>query len=326
MPPLLERLNLPRGAQRQVDLTTAAFICQESFSTVQGSRRPDAEIRIGDIRIVVEAKVGRNSLDQRQLRAYAENLRNQRAAVKRLICITQANDRAIFDAIRKTIEPAILANGSMICIRWYEVLDIIKRQVGLDDQSYRKVAKRISQGRRVPYEARLSTLFLEEVQRDMYDKRLIDEIPTNELPDIVLSSQTSWYMRAAMKFHVWFPKGGVGNPTPAKYVAYYEICDGKNHNPKEIRLIARNRIWWNHLTLEDAMREEELKVIFRDKQMKDEMITWTTFNIVLTDVPVQLTRPVKLGSKTWAARLLPLRKSPLPEFLNAITIDDLYTD
>ena len=211
-------------------------------------------------------------------------------------------------------------------MRWFEFLDSMKCQVGLDSATSRKLDLRVCAGRPVGYAVRLCMLFLEEIERDMYDKKLIDEIPTSELPDVVLSNQSAWFMRAALKFRVWFPKGSVANPSPAKYVAYYEICDNENKHPKEIRFIARNRVWWNQLTLEDAMREEELNHIIRDRQLTEEMSTWNTFNIVLTDAPIELARPLKLGKKAWAARLMPLNKIALPELINATTIDDLYGD
>jgi hypothetical protein len=269
MPPLLQRLNIFPSAKQPIDLACADCVFQENISTLQGNRRPDAEIRVGDtLRIVFKAKVGANPLDPKQLTAYAKNLRDSGTTIKRLVCVTQANERGGFDDVVKAIEPAILPPGTMVYIRWYEILDMIRSGARLNNRQSRRIAKRICEGRAVEYPARLCSLFLEEVQRDMYDKKFIDELPGIELPDVVLSTQTAWFMRAARRFRVWFPKGGVANPNPAKYVAYYEVDDGKNKHPKQISFVARNRIWWNHLSFEDAIREEELEHIFRDEQLR----------------------------------------------------------
>jgi hypothetical protein len=51
-----------------------------------------------------------------------------------------------------------------------------------------------------------------------------------------------------------------------KIVAYYETIDeGRNKNPTTITYIAKNRIYWNRITLSDAKQIDELQHLFKDK-------------------------------------------------------------
>jgi hypothetical protein len=295
----------------------------------EGLTIPDAEIRLPDpFRTFLEAKVGRNTLCAEQLRFYARNLALSAFPAKRLVCVTQIADNANFSTIRSQIEPAIVPDGTCVYIRWFELLNLLKDSLRLDAGLVEKTNKYISSGRNVDYAHRMAALFLQEVEATMYDKKVIAELPCEEVDDIIVTTHEPWFMKVAKEHNVWFPPGSLPyGLRPARYVAFYETADIENENPKSIGYLAPIRIMWNRITLGDARQVPELEALFSDKEVDAKIRSWykeeDTFHVALTGQPVKLSRPIPLGKKN-VARVLTKRRYQLPDLLNANTVDDLF--
>jgi hypothetical protein len=309
-----------------LDLSAMDFIFQSNVASENGREIPDAEVRLADeLHIVLEAKIGRNPLLSSQLQKYARTLQNSNAKMRKLVCITQVNERPQFNAIKAQIEPSLVKNGTCVLLQWHQLLSVLRSAKGLNDSTLKSIHRRVRSGRPLDCSTRLAALFLDEVETQMYDRKIVDHLPSGDLQDVVVTTQDPWFMEVARKYRVWFPSGqtkyGLG---PARYVAYYETQKAGNPNPKQISYVARNRIFWNRITMDDARQCPELESLFRDRQAVATISSWgsDTLHIALTDEPVKLRRPIPLGRNL--ARVLSKRRYSLPVLLNASTIDDLF--
>jgi len=151
----------------------------------------------------------------------------------------------------------------------------------------------------------------------------------DDLKDVVTMNETPWFMYVAKKYNLWFPSAGRSERwnTPTKYIAYYETQKGddsnlSNENPKTITYMAKNRKYWDDITISDAKQIEELKPLFDDDVTKNEVGSWThRFGVVLTEPPIRLKRPIAIGKGRVDG--LPLRTYDLPKVINAENIDEL---
>ena len=287
---------------------------------------PDAEIKIGDqLHIIIEAKIGTNHIYNEQIQLYSSYLAKSSSKNKQLICITQINESKLFNEIIINCE---LSKDSFCYFQWHQIIDILKKSIDLNTEVVRLNEKRIILGKRTDYSQRTVALFIDELEDTMYDKKIIDDIKIGAIPDITITTQDYWYMKTALKYNVWFPSGAAEyGLAPSKYVAYYETIDeGRNKNPTTITYIARNRIYWNRITLSDAKQIYELQNLFRDKSIAEEISTWCkdgdTFHVVLTEKPIRLSKPLHLRL-TNKARILSKRKCAFSEFMSAKSIDDI---
>lgn len=326
---LPEFLRLAGVDLNALDLSAMDFVFQSSIVGERGREIPDAEIRLGDeLHMVVEAKIGRNLLTLTQLRGYAASLRASTAKRRKLVCITQINEQAAFNGIKANLEPAIVKPGTCVLLQWHQLLKKLRLCKGLDDVKLKSLNRRAGRGRSLDCSTRLAALFLEEVENNMYERTIVADVPAGELADVVVTTQNPWFMEVAMKYHVWFPSGQTKyGLRPAKYVAYYETQKPGNPNPRQISCLARNLIFWNRITMDDARQCPELDRLFADKNAVAEMSSWydrgETLHIALTEKPIGLRRPIPLGEHN-VARVLSKRRYSLPDLLNASTIDDLF--
>jgi len=327
LPEFLRLLSIP---YQGLDLDKMRVAFQSHVTTASGIDIPDAELRLGDqIHLLVEAKIGHRHLESSQLHSYARYLSRSGAVTRRMVCITQVDERARFDSIIASIEPQILPLGTCYYLRWYQLLESIKRSLRLSWQTMAGTDRRILYGRKIDYGQRIATLFLREVEQSMYYMKIINELASGELEDVVVTTQDSWFMKVAKRHKVWFPSGSLRyGLRPSKYVAYYETADGSNENPKSISYLARNLIWWSRITVSDARQQRELKQVFADNEVANKISSWhkdtDTFHIVLTEKPVKLRRPIPLGKSSNYARVLSKRRYSLTALMNADTIDDLF--
>jgi hypothetical protein len=162
----------------------------------------------------------------------------------------------------------------------------------------------------------------------MYDKKIIDDMQSGALGDVVVQTQTPWFMDVAKRYCIWFPSGALAyGQKPSRFVAYYEVDKEGNKFPKQIAYIAKIKIIWNRITLGDARKIKELQRLFADKKINAAISSWykeeETFHIALTEEPVKLKKPIPLGKKN-LARVLSKRRYSFIDILNASTIDDLF--
>jgi hypothetical protein len=284
---------------------------------------------VGDhLQILLEAKIDRNGLGLDQIRRYATYLAETSVRQKRLLCVTQFNDQTNFNSITRSLDDLRLPCCVYAYRQWHQLLDLIKRELGLSASTLRASDHRILRGKSVGYQQRIAALFVREVEQSMYDKKSVDELRAGDLEDITVTCQRPWFMRVARHYNVWFPCGATSHGLrPSRYVAYYETDKPENENPRQIAYIARNRIFWNRISIGDARQIEELAQLFSDQQVADEIASWgepkKTFHVALTEPPVRLNRPIPLGDPKYAG-VLSKRKYPFAKFLNARTVDDLF--
>ncbi len=325
LPAFLARIGI---APANLDLSKVDIRFQDYMTTEGRIDVPDATLRLPDeCCVILEAKIGNGQLSAEQLQAYAKRLAAMGTLQKRLVCVTQIDDQENFEAIRATIEPRFLPLGACKYLRWCTVLDVLRESTGLSDEKITEQDRRLAQGKDVSYTERIATLFMREVEQDMYDRKTVDDLPAS-IDDVVVTTQDAWFMDIAKRHHVWFPSGATEHGLqPAKYVAFYETRGGGNENPKQISYLARNKIFWNRITLNDARQIAELKPLFEDKQAMKTINTWkqkSTFHFALIDEPVKLARPIPIGRKNYA-RVLSKRRYSLIDILNATTIDSLFS-
>ena len=150
-----------------------------------------------------------------------------------------------------------------------------------------------------------------------------------DLKDIVTMDETPWFMYIAKKYNIWFPSSGKSRnwATPTKYVAYYETeksdsSNLSNENPKTITYIAKNKKYWNAITINDAKNIEKLKPLFDDPITKKRISSWThTFSVVLTEDLIRLKKPIKKGKRRVDG--LSLDTFDILRFINAEDLDEL---
>jgi hypothetical protein len=312
------------------DLSRMRITFQPRVLAGRGVDIPDARLQLDDeLVVLIEAKIGNNPLGLDQLRRYARVLTVSNAKTKRLVCITQIDETRTFQEIKGAIEPYILRVGDCRYFRWHQLLESMKKSTRLSREAMVASDRRIMRGARVDYGQRLMTLLLREVERTMYDKKVVDEIPSGELQDVVITTQEPWFMDMAKRHRVWFPSGETRHGLRStRYVAYYEVDHPGNENRKHIAYVARNLVYWNAITMSEALTLPELAHVFADKEAREEMEQWPnerehhTFHIVLTEPPMRLKKPIPLRRNY--ARVLAKRRYSLVDFVNAETIDDLF--
>lgn len=313
----------------QFDSSKIEIVMQPPISIEQDRRVPDAFIWHGDdFQVVIEAKIGTNALDLEQLGAYAKYLGERGAGVKRLVAITQIEEGAIFETVRRSVEPSLLSMGSCVQVRWFRLLQILRNAVNLSSEHDRCLDRAVMHGRRVEYEKRLASMFLKEIEVTMFEKIIVDEVRAGQLGDVRLTTQTAWFMDVARRHRIWFPDGSLSHGlAPSRWVAFYEMADSPT-SPSQITHIARNRIFWNRITFDDAANAQELDHVFADKPVRDVIRSWPkgekgTFHIVLTDEPVRLAHPIPLaGSRR--AKFLTKKIIGVDQLLSAATVDALF--
>jgi hypothetical protein len=321
----LQRIGI---AVDDLDLARVEISFQEGASGPASQRLiPDAKIRCGeDLLVLIEAKIGKNHLEHGQVSSYAHHMAGEAARHKRLVCVTQINDEKRFELLRGQLNVPGFKSAALVYLKWYEVLDVLRESVDLTAQVVASLDADVRQGKRISYGQRLAHLFLREVENSMYIKRVVDDLTCGSLEDVVIATQDRWFLDVLLKHRVWFPSGSLKyGITPAKYVAFYETAQGEH--PQQIARIARNRCFWNRITVAEACAQPELKQLFEDKPVAEVIASWRepagTFHIALVEPPRMLKRPIPLGKKNYA-QILAKRRYSLPDFMNALTVDDLF--
>jgi hypothetical protein len=223
----------------------------------------------------------------------------------------------------------LLPRESFVLFRWHQVVAALRRSVALKPEEQLVIRRSVEKGRSVDYAKRIVSLFLEEVEQSMYQKIVVDSVPAGELADVRVTTQKPWFMDVALRHRVWFPDGTLEyGLKPTRWVAYYETADCIG-NPSHISHLARNRVFWNRITLDDAATIPELRQLFAQRSVREAIRSWfredarKPFHLVLTDEPMKLREPIPLnGSRR--ARALTKKIFPAERFFNARTVDGLF--
>lgn len=316
---------------RRFNTSKIEFVIQPSIMSRGLRKFPDCLIRQDDeFLLIIEAKVGTNPLLVKQLRCYAEDAAKTPARVKRVVAITQINEGRTFSSARANIEARLLPKGSCACLRWFEVIRTLRNSLRLTPSIENAIIRKVLRGSKVDYGQRLAMLFLDEVERAMFERLVVDDLPAGQLQDIRVTVQDPWYINVAKKHNAWFPDGSLTHGLkPSRWAAFYETAESKTR-AKQISYLARNLTFWNRVTLDDVRTTPELSRLWKDLEVRRRMKKWcnndrnATFHVVLTDKPTQLAHPIRLdGSKR--ARFLNKKLFPIEKFINAATVDDLFT-
>lgn len=314
---------------RGVDPAKVDVVLQPSV-VVEGDRNiPDAIIQCGnEFLVVIEAKIGVNPLDADQLWRYGKYLSASDAKVKRLVAITLVEERRRFDRAIDGLPGRLLEPGSCRYVRWFQVMKLLRSTVALTQEAERSLERAIQRGRFVSHDQRISSMFLQETEATMFEKIVVDELVVGALQDVRLTTQWPWFMDVALRHRVWFPDGKLQHGfAPTRWVAYYQTAENRD-NESQITHIARNLIFWNAITFDDALDIPELNPLFRDKAVRAEIQSWPknqqgTLHMVLTDVPVRLAHPIRLdGSRR--AKFVTKKIVSIEDLLAAANVDALF--
>ena len=208
-------------------------------------------------------------------------------------------------------------------------MNMLRECLDLNNEKERRIEQAVRNGRQVDYNARLASLFLQEIEQTVYQKIIVDYLCVSEVEEVRLATQNPWFMDVALRHRVWFPDGSLAHGLrPSRWVAFYETAESLT-NPSAISFIARNRIFWNRITLGDALAEPELSHLFADRKTRDEVQSWykdprKTFHMVLTDPPVKLRSPIPLAKSKRGARFLAKKIVQIDKLINASSVDMLF--
>lgn len=156
----------------------------------------------------------------------------------------------------------------------------------------------------------------------------LSTIHLGELEDFFIQVQNPWFEMVALDYKTWFPSS-TRKFRKCLYVAYYSVKRGDiyattTRKPGTISYIARNLQWYTNVSAHDFFHLPDFRYLHKDPVVLNYIKSWGTDwigNIVLTDEPVALKRPIPKG--TTPPNLLTGKYPNIPRFLNADTTDDL---
>ncbi|MES2390548.1 MAG: hypothetical protein V4555_02825 [Acidobacteriota bacterium] len=289
----------------------------------------DATVTLGDrFSVVIESKVGRNSISPSQALKYGRWLASYGAGDRALVFITQLREPAIEQSVRSELQAAGINSVRCVFFLWRELFEVLRESEGLDDVGFKRCEQRIRKGLSVSSVERLSYLFLNEVEKMAFELSVVDQLAVGEVTDVVIQVQDEWFMRAALEHNVWFPPSqSIHGLKPAKYVAYYQTKDNRNGLPKYISHIARIVKVWKRVSYEDARSLPEFKDFFANAELASTVAKFKNkeglFHIALTGKATALAHPIPLGNPS-TAQFLAKKRFPFTRMLSAKTTDDLF--
>jgi hypothetical protein len=327
LPAFLNLIGLNNGPSfGEVDIAV-----QENLSNDAERSILDAKLTLKDEFVVVlESKVGHNSIQAPQAVKYARWLAASEFINRVLVFVTQIREPLAESRILESLRLEGL--GSVRCefLLWHQVFSLLRTSEGLSDDRASWIERRIRKGLSVSSAERLSHMFLNEVQRMTYDLCVIDEQKVGDVEDVVIQNQDPWFMKVALQHNVWFPPSQSRfGLRPTKYVAYYQtVGDASSRNvlPKHITHIARVRKVWNRISAADAKQLNEFDSLFSDPELASRVAGFRNkedlIHMALTDTPILLARPIPLGNPR-TAQFLTKKRVDLPRLLAAKSTDDL---
>jgi hypothetical protein len=252
------------------DITTQTFYRQFGFDE---SNRIDLEISATfRLSLVVESKIAGNRFSEAQLSRYARLLedRRSRGDELRLILITHLDER---DKFRRWVASTNLLPHEVHYLRWTHVCDLVERH-------------------RSPHSRRLTELFLRKVRHTMSDLKVIEELPTGTIKEVMIVTVNPESMNRALNDLQYICQNEKPTRKEARYIAFYETG-----GPKRIRYLAK-------------VRETEINVQVGSEVLK----------VYRLDKPVLLREPLVKGKRP--ARFA-VRYTTFDRLLNAETLDDV---
>ena len=319
LPKFLEKFGIVEYKPYNVDIKFQ--IREEGYEGV-----PDAEIKSNKFHILVEAKLGNNTLGNNQIKKYAKNLHGENIKQKKLLCLTQTNQDKEFKSISESVNKDF-SGVVLYYFKWYEIAEFINHSIRLKETIHRR-SNIIYEN--LNYEKRLCELFLDYMRDNMYDES--DEFIDVEnslkksriVEDIAIAPEDPPAMEIAKNYNIWLPSWADSHVTPSKYVAYYEMKNYKNENPGNIAYIAKVIKYWTHISIADAKTIEELKPLFKDPDVSQGWKDTDFGNFAKTEAPKKLNNQIKLGPKS-NTRIRKRRYINFIKFMNAKNIDDLLS-
>ena len=180
LPKFLEKFGIVEYKPYNVDIKFQ--IREEGYEGV-----PDAEIKSNKFHILVEAKLGNNTLGNNQIKKYAKNLHGENIKQKKLLCLTQTNQDKEFKSISESVNKDF-SGVVLYYFKWYEIAEFINHSIRLKETIHRR-SNIIYEN--LNYEKRLCELFLDYMRDNMYDES--DEfitLPYIYLPEYFMHAET----------------------------------------------------------------------------------------------------------------------------------------
>lgn len=319
------------GVESPASISQVQIALQDSLSHNSERSILDAKLTLKDEFIVVlESKVGHNSIQRSQAIKYARWLSSSEIRDHVLVFITQIHEPQVESRILEALKVEQLNSVRCIFLRWHQVFSLLQTTEGLSDETANRSERRVQKGLAVSSVERLANMFLSEVQRMTYDLCVIDEQKIGDVEDVVIQNQDPWFMKVALEHNVWFPSGQARfGLRPTKYVAYYQIvgvASTKDYLPKHITHVARVKKVWNRISVEDARRVREFRPLFAVPKLAAEVDKFGNkeglFHIAITEKPVPLAHPIPMGPR--GAKFLAKKRVDMARLLAAKTTDDLF--
>jgi len=290
----------------------------------------DATLTLGShFSVVIESKVGRNSIDVNQAVKYARWLASSSVEERVLVFITQIREPTVEHEVRCALQNAGLNEVRCKFLLWREIFAMLRIAERLSPDGFNKCEQRIRKGLKTSSVERLSYLFLDEVEKMAFELSVVDDLIVGEVTDVVIQVQDEWFMDVALEHDIWFPPSqSVHGLKPAKYVAYYQTKDNVKRLPKHITHIARIVKVWKRVSFEDVRTLPEFEAFLANEKLASEVATFKNkeglFHIALTEKAIALTHPIPLGNPS-TAQFLAKKRFPFTRMLSAKTTDDLFS-
>ena len=325
----LIKLAFPKLSISGPELLNAKIDFQPHIS----GKIPDAEIlfKKKKIRILIEVKIGGNSIDKSQLVEYAKRLHETKGLFPnpKLLVITQINEKLNVSKIAKDIEKmGYLHATDVYYLQWKKILDLFKNVIDYDKLD--KIDILVKKGEKVDYLPRIMQLFIKEVERTMYNRIEISKLPLEELDEVVLTTQDDNFMDMAINDNVFWPSV---NFAPSQFVAYYGLASNKLFSPKKISYIARVQYLFHNVTINELPTIPQFSKLstFKSFLKKAHKLyspgSPNPFAIAITEDPIPLSNPIPyIYKKVYRLnpRIIPGRKTTLSKIITAKCMEDLY--
>ena len=290
--------------------------CRISFQVYDSGVIPDAEIILdSDTRILLESKIRSNIIGYDQIEEYCNRLKSTEVNYPNyyLLIITQTDQKSKISQFANEVEKkGIISSERILSCQWKDVINLFK-----DYNRSNIILKKLME------------MFLEEVEKTVYNRIDIDSLPLSQLHEIVLTTQKPEFFDMALEDCVFWP---YANFSPSQYVAYYFTKDCKNYGGT-ISHIARIKHIWHDVTIDEVFSSipefNNIPDFNRFKQRAERIYQQgdpTLFAIAITEKPVELRLPIPFkhqkGNKLHP-NILPGRHTTMAKLLEARTLEDL---
>jgi hypothetical protein len=294
-----------------------------NFQPYDDGKFPDAEIILdGRIRILIEAKINNNTIQENQIANYLDRLikSSQEFPEFFLLIITQTDQKIHSQNLVNLIKlknqyPSL--EKQIICVQWKEILKLL-------------IEIKLKTKDKVLY--KLLSMFIEEVGYTLYNKIVIEDYKVKDLSEVVIATQNKQFSKMALENNVFWP---YANITPSQYVGYYFIKEIDSNLSMNLAYIAKIKFLFHNVTIAEVLDSIE---DFNDFNINDLKTFKTraleifnlndpkTFPIAITEKPIKLPRKIPYlhsDQKKWKPNIIPGWTTTISKLFLANELEDL---